>query len=267
MLDDDDIFGGDDDLASFLSDDDPKKEEESEDDLFAFLEDEDEKKEEEESEDGLFSFLEEDKEEKKAKKKSSKKSKGLSQDWSQKPEPALPFKKENRKARLDITKNSSEDHRYVKRYTKKELNDQLKKDYRYMKGKRYMMIQPVTIMAKYPYKKKKSDSDIPKESNTELDYVLVIGKLPKWRGTEQFRGKPYKLGHIMYVRRGEYWVNGEVVPMKPHFAITIRKSKKRIKSKRIRDMLAPLKQRLRTGKPFTIYKEFPIIVKKTGLYS
>lgn len=186
---------------------------------------------------------------------------------SQKPQPILPYKREKRKARLDITKNSKSDHRNIQRYTKNELNEQLKRDYKFMLGKPYMVIQPVTIMAEYPYKKKKSDDDEVKSYNTDLDYVLVIGKLLKWRSTEEFKGKPYKLGEIMYVKRGIYWVDGKELSMEPHFAIVINRSYKRIKSKRIRDLLAPLKQRLRSGKPFSIYKEFPIIVRRTGSFS
>lgn len=184
-----------------------------------------------------------------------------------KPEPALPYKREKRKARADITKNSKEDHRIIHRYTKNELKEQLKRDYKHMLGKPYMMIQPVTIMADYPYKKKKSDSDKVESYNTEYDYVLVIGKLLKWRSTEEFKGKPFKLGEIMYVKKGTYWVEGKQLDLQPHFAIVIDRSYKRIKSKRIRDLLAPLKQRLRSGKPFSIYKEFPTIIKRTGAYS
>lgn len=247
---DDDNFGLDDDLASFLNEDDNKKSEDEflDDDLFAFLNDEEQEEDSEEEDTSILGEL-----------------LGKS---NKKPEALLPFKHEKRKARVDITKNSKEDHREVKRYTKKEINDQLIKDYRYMMAKNYMMIQPVTIMEKYPYKKKKSDSDIINgDKNVDEDYVLVIGKLPKWRSTEQFRGKAYILGHIMYIRRGDYWVNGEVRNMEPHFAIVIVRKYKRIKSKRIRDLLKPLKHRLRSGKPFTIYKEFPMIVKRTGLYS
>lgn len=184
-----------------------------------------------------------------------------------KPEPALPYKREKRKARADITKNSKEDHRLIHRYTKSELEDALKRDYRYMLGRPHMVIQPVTIMADYPYKKKKSDSDEIKSYNVEYDYVMVIGKQRKWRNTEEFKGKAYKLGEIMYVRKGTYWVDGKEMSLQPHFAIIINRSYKRIKSKRIRDLLAPLKQRLRTGKPFSIYKEFPIIIERTGAYS
>lgn len=187
--------------------------------------------------------------------------------FSGKPEPLLPHKKEKRKAKLDVTKSSKEDHRNIKRYTKSELDEQLKRDYKYMLSKPYMVIQPVTILAEYPYKKKKSDSDEIKSYNVEYDYALIIGKLLKWRSTEEFRRKPYKLGEIMYMKRGVYWVNGTQMRMEPHFAIVLHRSYKRIKSKRIRDMLAPLKQRLRAGKPFSIYKEFPILIERTGVFS
>ncbi len=262
----------DEDLFAFLNDDEETTEENSnsesfeDEDLFAFLNDDDDPS----TEGDLLSAItgenstseEEDDEE------DTTILGSLLGMTNTKPEPLLPFKHEKRKARLDITKNSSEDHRSVKRYTKKELNDQLVKDYRYMMGKSYMMIQPVTIMADYPYKKKKSDSDIEDgKKNVEEDYVLVIGKLQKWRGTEQFRGKAYKLGHIMYVRKGDYWIDGKEIAVEPHFAIVLHKTYKRIKSKRIRDLLSVLKHRLRTGKPFTIYKEFPMIVKRTGVYS
>ena len=238
--------GDDDDLSSFLDD---EEEEDEDEDLAAFLGSDD-------SSDSADNSVQED-----------------GSDWldsmtaGSKPEPVLAYKKENRKARLDITKNSKEDHRYIKRYTKKEIEDQLKKDYRYMLGKPYMLIQPLTILAEYPFKKKSSDSDIPNEHNVDLDYIICIGKILKWRGTEQFKGKPYRLGRIMYLKRGDYWVNGKIHTFDPHFAIVLTKSYKRIKSKRIRDLFRPLKQRLRSGKPFGLYKEFPIIVKRSGSYS
>ncbi len=259
-----------DDLAAFLEED----EDDDEDDLAAFLEeDEDDDEEdlssfldedEEEEEDMLSSFFEED-----PKGKSKSKEGGLfdALSGSSKPEPVLKYKHEKRKARIDITKNSKEDHRYIKRYTKKEIEDQLKKDYKYSLGKPYMIIQPLTILADYPFKKKSGDSDIPNDYNVDLDYVICIGKILKWKGTEQFKGKPYKLGEIMYMKRGDYWVNGKVETMDPHFAIVLKKSYKRIKSKRVRDLFKPLKQRLRSGKPFEVYKEFPIIVKRSGSYS
>lgn len=182
-------------------------------------------------------------------------------------QPALPFKLEKRIARLDITKNSKEDHRTVMRYTKKELENQLKKDYLYMMGKKYMMIQPFTVMGDYPYKKKSSDSDILNDKNVDEDYVIAIGRLPKWRGTEEFRGKPYLLGELMYVRRGTYYVNGEVKELLPHFALIIKKKYKTIKKKRVRDLFDPLKQRLQQGKPFEVYKEFPKILERKKGYS
>ncbi|MFK7795996.1 MAG: hypothetical protein AB8E82_00980 [Aureispira sp.] len=268
-LDDDNL------LASFF-DDEPEEDDADNDDLLAsfFGNDADTDVDEKEDSD-LASFLTEDnvgttrglEQEEEEEEDSGGILGDLVGSSNQKPKPLLPYKKEKRKARLDITKNSKSDHRDIKRYTKSELNDQLKRDYKFMLGKPYMMIQPVTIMAEYPYKKKKSDDDEIKSYNTELDYVLVIGKLLKWRSTEEFKGKPYKLGEIMYMKRGIYWVDGKELSMEPHFAIVINRSYKRIKSKRIRDLLAPLKQRLRSGKPFSIYKDFPIIIRRTGAFS
>lgn len=253
-----------DDLASFFDSDDGEKEGED-DDLASFF---DEEPTETGSNDasGLASFFGNDDE-----KEEDDDGGGLFGEIlgavSSKPEPALPYKKEKRKAKLDITKSSKEDHRNIKRYTKSELDEQLKRDYKYMLSKPYMVIQPVTILADYPYKKQKSNSDSIESYNVEYDYALVIGKLLKWRSTEEFKRKPYKLGEIMYMKRGVYWVNGTEMRMDPHFAIVLHRSYKRIKSKRIRDMLAPLKQRLRTGKPFSIYKEFPVLIDRTGVFS
>lgn len=255
----------DDDLAS-LFDNDDEEENEEEDNLASFFDDE---KEEVGSNDtgGLFSFFGNDKDEDDDDDDGTGLFGELLGSFSGKPEPALPYKKEKRKAKIDITKGSKDDNRNIKRYTKSELGEQLKRDYKYMVSKPYMVIQPVTILADYPYKKKKSDSDAIKSYNVEPDYALVIGKLLKWRSVEEFRRNPYKLGEIMYMKRGVYWVNGTQMRMEPHFAIVLHRSYKRIKSKRIRDMLAPLKQRLRTGKPFSIYKEFPILVERTGVFS
>jgi hypothetical protein len=256
-----------DDLASFFDSDDGEKEGE-EDDLASFF---DEEPTETGSNDasGLASFFGSDNDEKEDDDEDD--GGGLFGEIlgavSGKPEPALPYKKEKRKAKLDITKSSKDDHRNIKRYTKSELDEQLKRDYKYMLSKPYMVIQPVTILADYPYKKQKSNSDSIESYNVEYDYAMVIGKLLKWRSTEEFIRKPYKLGEIMYMKRGVYWVNGTEMRMDPHFAIVLHRSYKRIKSKRIRDMLAPLKQRLRTGKPFSIYKEFPVLIDRTGVFS
>jgi hypothetical protein len=283
----DDIFGDDEDLASLFKEDSEDEaddltslfEEDSDDDLASFFDNE------EEEEDNLASFFEDEKKETGSNEKGGLASffgddddedddddgTGLFGEilgsFSGKPEPALPYKKEKRKAKIDITKGSKDDNRKIKRYTKSELGEQLKRDYKYMVGKPYMVIQPVTILADYPYKKKKSDSDSIESYNVEYDYALVIGKLLKWRSSEEFRRNPYKLGEIMYMKRGVYWVNGTQMRMDPHFAIVLHRSYKRIKSKRIRDMLAPLKQRLRAGKPFSIYKEFPILIERTGVFS
>jgi hypothetical protein len=270
----------DDDLASFFEED----EEDDDDDLASFFDDD--TNEEEDNDDDLASFFDEEPSEtgnddtgdltsffgsKEDEDDDDDDAGGLFGEvlgaFSGKPEPALPYKKEKRKAKLDVTKSSKDDHRNIKRYTKSELDGQLKRDYKYMLGKPYMVIQPVTIIADYPYKKKKSNSDSIESYNVEYDYALVIGKLLKWRSTEEFKRKPYKLGEIMYMKRGVYWVNGTQMRMEPHFAIVLHRSYKRIKSKRIRDMLAPLKQRLRAGKPFSIYKEFPILIERTGVFS
>lgn len=169
---------------------------------------------------------------------------------------------DNKKARLDITKNSKEDHRYVQRYTRKEIDDQFKKDTKYFRGrcKSKLIMKPLLIMDEYPYKRKKSDSDIPRSDgkNVEEDFVLVIGRLPKLRGTEQFKGKPYVLGQIAYLPQGDY----DIGFLKRHFAIVIKKKYKRIKKSKIRKLFDPVKNELRTGWPFTIYKEMPRKVRE-----
>ncbi len=169
----------------------------------------------------------------------------------------LKLVEDNKKARLDITKNSKEDHRYVERCTPKEVDDQLKKDTKYFKGrcKSKIVVKPLLIMENYPYKKKKSDSDIPRSDgrNVEEDFVLVIGRLPKFRGTEQFKGKAYVMGSIAYLPQGQY----DIGFLKRHFGIVIKKKYKRIKKSKIRKLFDPVKNELRTGWPFTIYKEMP----------
>lgn len=169
----------------------------------------------------------------------------------------LPIVEDNKKAREDITKNSSEDHRYVKRYTKKELEDQLVKDYKYLKDrcKSKMVVKPFLIMKDYPFKKKSSDSDIPRadEKNVEYDYVLVIGRLPKLKGTEQFKGKAYVRGLLAYIPQGNY----DIGYQNRHIGLVVKKKYKIIKKSRIRNLLDPLKNMLRNGWNFTVYKEFP----------
>jgi len=166
-------------------------------------------------------------------------------------------KLERRPARLDITKNSEEDSRIPNRHTKDDLEDQIKKDFRYMKGKGYFMIQPFLIMDEYPFKTKNSDSDIPRKDgkNVEEDLVLVIGRLPKFKSIEEFKGKPYIRGEIMLVRPGLY----DIGQLKPHFALLIKKKYKVIKQAkiRIRELFEKVKNELQNGKPFIVYKEFP----------
>jgi len=272
FLDDDD--DGEDSLSSFL--DDEEEQEDDEEDLSSFFDD-DEKEEDkaEEEDDGfsLSSFFGDDDEEKPKKKKKKKKSEdldsagGLLGNISGKPDPILPFKVEKRKARIDITKTSKQSAGDLTRYTKKELSDRIRKEYTYMLGKPYMVIQPILIMADYPFKKKKNDTDAITKQNVIYDYAMVFGKQIRWKSQISFKKKPHRIGEIMYMKRGVYWINGEEIEVDPHFAIVLKKSHKRIKFKRIRDLFLPVKQRLRSGKPFEVYKEFPILIKRTGSFS
>ena len=167
---------------------------------------------------------------------------------------------ERRIARLDITKNSEEDHRHLNRFTKKELEDQLKRDYKYMKGKGYFMVQPFLILDEYSFKLKENDSDVIREDgkNVEEDLVLVIGRLPKFKNTEEFKGKAYVRGEVMFVKPGKY----DVGDLKPHFALVIKKKHKVIKQAkiRVRDLFDIIRNELQNGKPFVIYEEFPRLI-------
>jgi len=168
----------------------------------------------------------------------------------------LKFSEYSKISSLDITKNSKEDHRYVKRYTKKEAEDQLKKELKYFRGrcKSKIVIKPFVIMMDYPFKKKKSDSDIVNDKNIDEDFILVMGRLPKFRGTEQFKGKSYIMGQIAYLPSGGYDIGHQL----RHFGIKIKKQvRKKIKPRYIRDLFDPIKNSLRTGKPYSIYKELP----------
>lgn len=181
---------------------------------------------------------------------------------------ALPYRLEKRPARLDITKSSKEDHRWPMRFTKRELEDQLDRDYKYAKQKSFMMIQPFMVMLDYPYKKNKSDSDVPDKDGKNVDVapMLVIGRLPRFKSVEEYKNeKSYVMGEIMYVRRGLYYVpeSGETVSLKPHFAMVIRKrrERKKIKPIDVRELFDPIKNELQNGKPFVVYKELPILKK------
>lgn len=178
----------------------------------------------------------------------------------------IDYKYEKRPARLDITQNSKTDHRVPRRYTVKELQMQLKRDYKYMKGKGYFMIQPFMMMMDYPYKKQSKDADEVNADNAIYDYAFVIGRLRRWNSTEEFKNKKsYIMGDVMYVKKGYYYVDGKTEPelLLPHLALVFRKKreKKTIKNKRFRDVLEPLKQVLRSGKPHGIYKDFPKLHK------
>lgn len=280
FLDKDDDDDGEDSLSSFFDDEKDDDDGDDEEDLSSFFDEEDEDEDDEdededdedEDEDGfsLSSFFGDDEDEKPKKKGKSKdpdSGGGLLGSITGKPTPLLPFKVEKRKARIDITKTSKETPKDTVRYTQKELSDRIRKEYTYMLGKPYMIIQPILIMADYPFKKKRNDTDAITAQNVIYDYALVFGKQIRWRSQISFKKKPHRIGEIMYVRRGLYWVNGEELELDPHFAIIVKKSHKRIKFKRIRDLFLPVKQRLRSGKPFEVYKEFPILIKRTGSFS
>lgn len=164
---------------------------------------------------------------------------------------------EKRPARLDITKNSNEDARSPMRFTQKELEEQLKKDYRYMKGKGYFMVQPFLIIDEYPFKTKSSDSDLIRKDgkNVSEGLAFVLGRLRKFKTTEEFKGKPYIRGEIMLIRPGVY----DIGQLKPHFAVVIRKKYKviRLAKLRIRNLFDIVKNELQNGRPVVIYKEFP----------
>ncbi|EJF53582.1 hypothetical protein SapgrDRAFT_1890 [Saprospira grandis DSM 2844] len=167
----------------------------------------------------------------------------------------LPMPQDNKKARLDITKNSKEDHRTPMRFTKKEVEAQLKKDLKYFKDrcKSKLVVKPFFVMEAYPYKKKSSDSDIMDSKNVDEDYILVIGRLPKLRGTEEFKGKAYLKGRLTYLPEGQY----DQGYLKRHMGLLIDKKYKRIKKSTIRKLLDPIKNQMRNGWPLEIYKELP----------
>ncbi len=165
----------------------------------------------------------------------------------------LKYREDNRPTKLDACSSSKEDHRYMSRCTKKDAEDHLKKMLVQM---RKPIIKPFAIIKDFQYKKKASDSDIPdpKGKNVEEDFLLVIGRLPKWKNImHQLDERPYILGECMYVHRGKY----DIGVLKPHFALKINKKYKTIKPMEIRDCFDPIKATLQNGAPYVIYKEFP----------
>jgi hypothetical protein len=170
--------------------------------------------------------------------------------------PVKGYKKDNRIAKMDISESSKEDHRMMKRYTRKEAEDFLKKDYIYLQKK---VIMPFAIVEDYPYKNKTSEKDVPdsKNSNVNIGLVLTIGRLPKWKNIlHQLDESAYILGECMYVARGNY----DIGALKPHIALVIHKKYRIIKPIDIRDLFDPIKNELQNGAPYVIYKEFPVPV-------
>lgn len=163
------------------------------------------------------------------------------------------YRVDNKIARMDISESSKEDHRFMTRYTRKQAEDFLKKDYIYMQKR---VIMPFAIIEDYPFKKKPTDKDVPdkKNSNVDMGIILAIGRLPKWRNIlHQLDESAYILGECMYVHRGNY----DIGALKPHIALVLHKKYKTIKPMDIRDLFDPIKNELQNGAPYVIYKEFP----------
>lgn len=181
---------------------------------------------------------------------------------------AIPYRYEKRPARLDITRSSKDDHRYPMRFTRKELETQLRKDYKYMRQKPYMMLQPFMIMRDYPFKKSSNDNDVPDKNNSNVDFglMLVLGRLPRFRSIEEYKNeKTYVMGDAMYVKAGTYYLpdTKETLVLKPHIALVIKKrrEKKKIRPIDVRELFDCIKNELQNGKPYVVYKEMPVIQK------
>ncbi len=166
---------------------------------------------------------------------------------------AKAYRNENRIARMDISESSKEDHRFMTRYTRKDAEDFLKKDYLYLKKR---VIMPFAIVEDYAFKKKASDKDVPdaKNSNVDIGMILAIGRLPKWKNImHQLDESAYIIGECAYIHRGKY----DIGELKPHIALVIHKKYKIIKPIDIRDLFDPIKNELQNNAPYVVYKEFP----------
>jgi len=163
------------------------------------------------------------------------------------------YRNDNRIARMDISESCKEDHRFMTRYTRKDAEDFLKKDYIYLQKR---VIMPFAIVEEYPFKKKASDKDVPdaKKSNVDMGMIIAIGRLPKWKNImHQLDESAYILGECAYIHRGKY----DIGDLKPHIALVIHKKYKTIKPIDIRDLFDPIKNELQNNAPCVVYKEFP----------
>ena len=163
------------------------------------------------------------------------------------------FRNDNRIARMDISESSKEDHRFMTRYTRKEAEDFLKKEYIYLQKR---VIVPFAIVEDYPFKTKSSDKDVPdaKNSNVDMGMILVMGRLPKWKNIKhQLDESAFIIGEATFIDRGKY----DIGTLKPHIALVVHKKYKIIKPIDIRDLFDPIKNEMQNGAPYVIYKEFP----------
>ena len=168
------------------------------------------------------------------------------------------YRRETRPSRMDITKNSKEDHRFPQRVTQKDMHDHVKQSYKYMIK---MVVMPFTIIHNYPFKKRGSDSDIidAKKSNVSEEVLLVFGKLMKWRGVmkDEYVGLPYMVGEALLVRPGRYDI-GEV--RRQYIALKVKRTYKvnRIKKRFVRALFASIKNEVRAPWPFEFVEKFPV---------
>lgn len=163
------------------------------------------------------------------------------------------YKRNNRVSYMDISASSKEDHRCMTRVTKKEMTEHIRDEFlRYM---RKPITKPFAIVKDFPFKKKSSDSDIENKNNVETGFLLVVGRLPKWKNIlHQIDERPYILGECMLVLKGKYDI-GDI--LRPHIGLVISKKYKTIKPMEIRDCFDPVKAVMQNGAPYVIYKEFP----------
>jgi hypothetical protein len=164
----------------------------------------------------------------------------------------MTYKVNKRVSSLDISASSKQDHRFMTRFSKKEADEHLRDEF--LRKMRKPVIKPFAIIKDFPYKKKASDKDIPDKNNVSEEFILIVGRLPKWRTImHQLNERPYIIGECMYVHKGNY----DIGTLKPHIALVISKKYKTIKPMEIRDCFDPVKAVMQNGAPYVIYKEFP----------
>jgi hypothetical protein len=163
------------------------------------------------------------------------------------------YKKESRVSRMDISASSKEDHRLMTRVTKKEMTEHIRDEF--LRKMQKAVIKPFAIIKDFPFKKKDSDKDKEDKTNVDSGFLLVVGRLPKWKNImHQLDERPYIIGECMLVKKGIYDI-GKIE--RPHIGLVISKKYKTIKTQEIRDCFDPVKALMQNGAPYVIYKEFP----------